>query len=170
MILVVVAVIASIAVGLAGARGYLSGGFPGQTLPAPTPQPPAATSCQGKGAAGAFSFGLIAGEAGRLTFNGTVPGPCFAVAVASTVVMHLYIDPGAGANHSWVLIPAAGSPTSLPVFPGAGFDTNVRFVGIGPGSYANFTFEAATVGNYWYICEVPGHDDAGMHGWFLVTP
>ncbi|MBV8599507.1 MAG: hypothetical protein JO017_11855 [Actinobacteria bacterium] len=52
-------------------------------------------------------------------------------------------------------------------------DHNIDFNGqaggiIGPGESQTFKVNL-TPGNYTYICDVPGHDDLGMHGQIQIT-
>lgn len=54
-------------------------------------------------------------------------------------------------------------------FPGAGFSNATRFSGLAPGSQAEFSFWTNATGSYRYICEVPGHYEAGMFGFFNVS-
>ncbi len=137
-------------------------------------QPPSSTrnpgsGCEGGGGTGPFHFVFVGGVGGRLDFNGTVPGPCVLVANGSHVQVTFEVALDAGVNHSWVLVPALASDSALPAFPGAGFSGPSRFVGIAPGAEANFSFQVTQAGSYRYVCEVPGHAEAGMYGWFNVT-
>ncbi len=131
-----------------------------------------ATVCQGGAAAGNYHFSFVGGIPtvnNGINFNGTIPGPCVMVGNGSHVTVHYQVDAQSPLNHSWVLIPANGTATSLPAFPGAGFSNNTRFTGIPPGSSVVFSFWTNQSGSYKYICEVYGHYDAGMYGWFNVS-
>ena len=162
-----VAVVASVAVGYFGLTGQLGGTIPGEKMPASGG--PSPTACEGHDGFGSFHFILVAGVSGGYNFNGTSPGPCVAVVVGSSVTVTFEVSPQAGVNHSWVLVPAGASASSPPAFPGAGFSGAVAFVGIAPGTEMNFSFQVSSVGSYQYICEVAGHRDLGMIGWFNVT-
>jgi hypothetical protein len=134
--------------------------------------PPAPTACEGADGLGTFHFLFIGGEPNvnsGINFNGSVPGPCVLVANGSHVFVTFQVSPQSPLNHSWVLIPANGTATSLPAFPGAGFSNATRFSGLAPGSQAEFSFWTNTTGSYRYICEVPGHYEAGMYGFFNVS-
>ncbi len=166
---IVVAVVAAAAIaaviGYLGVTGQLGGVIPGTShTGSGTP-----ARCEGNVGAGPFHFTFVSGVHGGYNFNGTVPGPCVLVLVESNITVTFENSPDAGLAHSWVLIPAGGTATSLPAFPGAGFANATRFSGIPPGARATFTFTASSAGSYQYICEVTGHYDLGMHGWFNVT-
>jgi FtsP/CotA-like multicopper oxidase with cupredoxin domain len=156
----------------------LNGGF-GGTIPGSHTGPPQApggrgpdlAACEGKDRLGTFTFSFVAGSGGTTKFNGTSPGPCVAVAVGSQVTVNFSVASDAGANHSWVLVEAANasSAVSTPVFPGAGFTGADRFMGIAPGAWLVFHFNATAAGTYQYICEMSGHYALGMYGWFYVS-
>ncbi len=165
VIAVVVTAVLAALIGYLGVTGQLGGVIPGTSHPGSvTP-----THCEGNAGAGPFHFTFVAGVRGGYNFNGTVPGPCVLVLVGSHITVTFENSPDAGLSHSWVLIPAGGTATSYPAFPGAGFANATSYLGIPPGASATFTFTAALAGSYQYICEVAGHFDAGMHGWFNVT-
>jgi hypothetical protein len=151
--------------------GPTPGNESGTTGGAPTAGPlPAA--CEGKGALGNFTFSLEASSGpanGGRNFNGTVPGPCLAVAVGSNVTIVFSVASGGAANHSWVLIAPGGSATSLPAFPGAGSANGTRLTGIAPGGSMTFHFRPTATGADRYISEVAGDYKAGMWGLFNVT-
>jgi FtsP/CotA-like multicopper oxidase with cupredoxin domain len=154
----------------AGAVGYLGATDRiGGTIPGTYPGNGSAPTCEGRSAVGTYSFTFVAGIAGRLNFNGSVPGPCAIVGAGSNVTVTLTIATDAGTNHSWDLIPASGPTNVSPVFPGAGFVGASRFVGIAPGTSETFHFTATTAGAYRYVCEMPGHAAAGMYGSFTVV-
>jgi len=160
-----------------GANGTLHGTIPGSPSGSggtggggvTAPPPRGSSQCQGSAAAKAYHFVLIAGIANTFTFNDTVPGPCFVVGAGSNVSVTFEVSSQSGANHSWVLLPANGSTHGPPVFPGAGIANATRFSGLPPGSVTVFQFRAATAGSYKYVCEVDGHADLGMYGWFNVS-
>jgi hypothetical protein len=155
-------------VGYFGFTGQLGTGILGTehgTPPAPTP--PAA--CQGHGALGSFHFVIVAGPKGTLTFNGSSPGPCFAVAAGSTVLLEFQVAHDASAADSWVLIPGSGPIDQAPVFPGAGTSDSGRTTGLGPGQTQNYTFQANTPGQFRYVSEVSDHAAVGEWGAFNVT-
>lgn len=155
-------------VGYWGISGGLDGGVPGnQHLPLSSPTPP--RDCQGHGALGHFHFTLIAGVKGTETFNGSSPGPCFAVAVGSVVNLTFYVNLGAFHQDSWVLIPGTGPTDQLPVFAGAGPSDTSRLDGLHPGQNQSYTFTASAAGAYRYVSEVDDHAAVGMWGAFNVT-
>ena len=114
-----------------------------------------------------YSFSLVAGIAGTLTFNGTVPGPALTVPWDAQVTMKLIVDAAAAGPQSWMLVPSNGTPSSPVVFPGA--NTTDPTVGTAPGSSQTVTFTASTSGSYKYLCGVDSHYLEGMWGYFNVT-
>ncbi|HEV2316267.1 MAG TPA: hypothetical protein VGV89_01660 [Thermoplasmata archaeon] len=155
-------------VGYFGFTGQLGAGIVGTEHGSP-PAPPPLTACQGHGALGSFHFQIVAGPKGTFTFNGSSPGPCFAVAVGSTVVMEFQVAHDASALDSWELIAGTGPTDQAPVFPGAGWSDSTRFSGLGAGGTTNFTFHATTAGQYRYVSEVGNHAAVGEWGSFNVT-
>lgn len=165
----VVALLVALLVGYAGATGRFGGPIPGSSSPSGPNGSGTPPVCEGKNRTGNFTFVFVAGLRGTLTFNGTSPGPCVVVGVGSHVTVILEVSADSGNSHGWDLI-ALGAPTnSSPVFPGAGLNGSDRLVGNLPGTNATFHFLAATAGVYEYLCEVPGHADAGMRGTFTVV-
>jgi plastocyanin len=170
IVLVVVAVVIAVAVGYLGLTGGLGGGIPG-TKPGSSGGTPPTSSCEGKGAAGKIYLSFVAGATSAnsgLNFNGSSPGPCVLVGVGANVTVSFSVAANAGMNHSWVLVPEDTNGSSPPVFHGAG-SPGVGGNGFAPGTSTTFHFTAATAGPYRYICEMPGHYQAGMWGWFNVT-
>ena len=161
-------------VGYLGITGGLGGPIPG-TEPgngATTPPPPRTTPCEGGGTGGSHWFDFVGGASSTnqwININGSLPGPCVLVAVDSTITVVFSVGAHSPLNHSWVLVNASANSSALPAFPGAGFSNSTRFTGVAPGGSVTFHFDATRAGSYRYICEVPGHDDAGMWGWFNVT-
>jgi sulfocyanin SoxE-like protein len=166
VISVVAAVGLSAVVGYLGLAGFLGGQIPGTyhgTGGTSTPH------CEGSNVKGNYSFQFVAGLRGTLTFNGSVPGPCVRVGVMSQVTVTLAVATDAGSNHSWVLVASSALPNALPAFSGVGFSNATRFSGVAPGQTVVFHFQATSAGAYRYLCEVPGHADAGMWGSFNVS-
>ena len=114
-----------------------------------------------------YSFSLVAGPNGTLTFNGTVPGPALTVPRDAQVTVRLVVSAAASGPHSWMLVPLSGTPSSPVVFPGA--NTTDPSVGTAPGGSATATFTASASGSYKYICGVDSHYLDGMWGTFNVT-
>jgi hypothetical protein len=162
-------IVLTVAIGVVGIQGSLGGGIAGTR----SGSPPAATSpgnCQGHGRLGSFHFSIVAGAHGVRLFNGSSPGPCFAVAAGSVVTVNFSVSAGWNRSESWELIPSSGPSDQLPVFPGAGFSDARRTSGLAPNSSVAFTFNASTPGAYRYVSETPGAVGAGMWGPFNVTP
>jgi len=167
----VLSAIIGVAVLYFGLTGGLGGPIPGAHAGSGPAPPPDYAACQGHDGRGTFNFSFVAGTGGVVAFNGTHPGPCVAVVVGSSVTVNFSVAADAGSNHSWVLVNASNASTALspPAFAGAGLTGGERFAGIPPGTSKVFHFNASSVGAYKYICEVSGHYDQGMWGWFYVT-
>jgi len=50
-----------------------------------------------------------------------------------------------------------------------GADTNVKLVNVGMGKQQSATFEANKPGTYQFVCNQPGHKEAGMVGTIVVS-
>jgi FtsP/CotA-like multicopper oxidase with cupredoxin domain len=167
-VLFVIGTAMAILVGYFGETGSLGGTIPG-TYPGTGGHTVVCGTHEGGDATGSYHFELIAGENATYTYNDTSPGPCLEVGVNSTVEITVSVAANAGTNHSFDIIPAAGPTNVSPVFPGAGLTGAQRFSGMAPGTERNFTFTATSAGLYRYVCEVPGHADLGMYGYFNVS-
>ncbi len=168
----VVGAVATAMVGFLGVSGHLGTGIPGTG----TTRTPAATplsQCQGHDGSGSFRFTIIAQPGGALRFNGSSPGPCFAVQVGSQVTVNFSVDYGAREFSSWELVagtgPVSGPSALTPVFPGAGWSNATRFNGLYAGQSTVFTFRASVAGAYRYVSEVSAQAAVGMWGPFNVT-
>ncbi|MHB8351580.1 MAG: cupredoxin domain-containing protein [Thermoplasmata archaeon] len=155
-------------VAVLGLGGHLQTTIPGNEKAAPTPTVPV-TACQGRGASGSFHFLIVAGTNGGLTFNGTSPGPCFAVATGSAVSVTFEVSDRTNQFSGWVLINGTGSTNQEPAFPNAGESGAARFSGIAPGYIVTFNFTAGSPGEYRYVSEVSNDAAVGMWGGFNVT-
>lgn len=113
-----------------------------------------------------YSFSVVAGIGGTLTFNGTVPGPTMTVPLDAHVSVRLIVDPAATDPHSWMLVPLNGTSSSVVVFPGA--NTTNPSVGLTAGASQTISFVADAAGTYKYICGVDTHY-VYMWGHFNVT-
>ncbi len=131
------------------------------------PPRPSATGGGGPPCPTCFSFSVVAGIGGSLTFNDTVPGPTMTVPIGADVAVTLTVDPAASSRHSWMLVPLNGTPSSAVVFAGA--NSTDPAVGLAPGTSQTFTFTASASGSYKYICGVDSHYLDGMWGYFNVT-
>jgi uncharacterized cupredoxin-like copper-binding protein len=54
-------------------------------------------------------------------------------------------------------------------FVTTGGDTNVKLTGVGSGRQQTGTFEANKPGTYQFVCNQPGHKEAGMVGKIVVS-
>ncbi len=113
-----------------------------------------------------YSFTLVAGIGGTLTFNDTTPGPSMTVPQGAHVRVTLTVSSAASGAHSWMLVPLGGTPASTVVFPGA--STMTPSTGLAPGTSQTVAFVATTAGSYKYICGVDSHY-LEMYGSFNVT-
>lgn len=127
----------------------------------PRTPPPYGTPCPT-----CYSFEVVAGIGGTLTFNGSVPGPSMMVPVGASVTVKLVVDSAASGPHSWMLVAQNGTSSSPVVFAGA--NTTNPSIGTGPGSSATASFIASAAGTYKYICGVDAHY-VDMWGYFNVT-
>jgi uncharacterized cupredoxin-like copper-binding protein len=113
---------------------------------------------------------IQAGVGGGLNFNGTSPGPTLRAPLNDWVWLTFSVASDAGVQHSWVLVQSnvtkVSAPDYTPVFPNA--TTPNPTAGTPIGGSANIVFKATKAGDYLYICEVPGHFEAGMYGTFIV--
>jgi len=129
------------------------------------PRPPA-TGGGGPSCPLCYSFSVVAGIGGTLTFNGTTPGPAMTVPRDAQVTVTLVVSAAASGPHSWMLVPLGGTSSSAAVFPGA--NTTDPSAGTAPGGSATAAFTATTAGSYKYICGVDSHYTS-MWGYFNVT-
>ncbi len=113
-----------------------------------------------------YSFSVVAGIGGTLSFNGSVPGPAMTVPLGSQVTVTLIVSTEATGPHSWKLVARNGTSSSAVVFPGA--NTTNPSVGTAPGGSATASFTASAAGSYKYICGVDSHY-VEMWGYFNVT-
>lgn len=107
-----------------------------------------------------------------LTFNGTSPGPTITIPNNTVVWITFTVPSTSGVSHSWVVVNGSAnhnltSPTYPPVFSNASTPDPTH--GTAPGHTDQVVFTASAVGSYLYICEVPGHFESGMFGYFNVT-
>lgn len=113
----------------------------------------------------------VTGE-GDLTFNGSSPGPAMTVPNDTNVWVTFTVSSTSSVGHSWVLVPGNAShnvsqPQFTPVFPNATSPNPTT--GSAPGATDQIVFKVTQPGHYLYICEVVGHFQAGMFGYFNVT-
>jgi len=114
-------------------------------------------------AAGALFLGGCGGASGVATSD----GPTLSVTAADTMKFS-----------SDTLNVKAGQPVTI-VFKNSGIiahdlvtsgaEKNVRLVNVGSGKQQSATFESNKPGTYQFVCEQPGHKDAGMVGKIVVS-
>jgi nitrite reductase (NO-forming) len=135
-----------------------------QQTPAPPPatSPAAATADQaGANYVPALRYTLRSGIAeGRMVFigvGGAIDGQVNPVlSAAENQVVQITLINGEGAEHD-IVFSEQGASAMSPHIVGKGASTNIAFVAGKPGDYI-------------YFCSLPGHQQAGMQGQFLVTP
>lgn len=120
---------------------------------------------------GPYEHFTVTGE-GDITFNGTRPGPAMTAPDNTTVWVTFTVSSTSSIAHSWVLVPGNTShnlttPDITPVFANATSPNPT--VGSAPGHTDQIVFKVTKPGTYLYICEVPGHFQEGMYGYFNVT-
>ena len=113
----------------------------------------------------------VTGE-GDITYNGTSPGPAMIAPNDTNVWVSFTVSSSSSVSHSWVLVPGNTShklttPDITPVFANATSPTPTT--GTAPGKTDQIVFKVTKPGSYIYICEVPGHFQEGMWGYFNVT-
>jgi plastocyanin len=126
--------------------------------PTPTPTPTVSqvsvTIYAGSRTGGGLGFG-------NSTTTIQSPGPTLTFKVGDNVTLTL-INTAASTSHNWAMVDAQ-SATANVVF---GAQVNM----IPGGGTGSVTFTPTQTGNYYYICQVPGHFAAGMWGNIIVNP
>jgi uncharacterized cupredoxin-like copper-binding protein len=101
---------------------------------------------------------------GNTPTNITSPGPNLTFKVGDVVKMTVFNS--GTMPHNWAL--AASESTSGKVLFGAQIDSGS--VPIPVNESASVVFKVTSAGNYFYICQVPGHVQLGMWGNVVVNP
>ncbi len=117
------------------------------------------------------SLTLYAGEVsltqygfGNTPTNITSPGPTLSFKVGDVVNMTVF---NAGTMpHNWALV--ASQSTTGKVLFGAKIDSGS--IPIPVNETASVVFKVTKSGNYFYICQVPGHVQLGMWGNVVINP
>lgn len=98
--------------------------------------------------------------------------PTIVVNRGATVTVE-FINADTDQAHGWVVTggrpPFTFRPDAGPAFPGAAAAVIGDPVGGRQGA-RNITFDADTVGDFHYLCPMPGHAEMGMQGAFTVVP
>jgi uncharacterized cupredoxin-like copper-binding protein len=117
------------------------------------------------------SMTLYAGEVsltaygfGNSSTSITSPGPTLTFTVGDVVNMTVFNS--GTMPHNWALV--ATKDTSGKVLFGAKIDSSS--VPISVNETASVIFRVTKAGNYFYICQVPGHVQLGMWGNVVVNP
>ncbi len=107
--------------------------------------------------------GSIQGIFGFTQNSMTSPGPTLNFTVGDVVKITVY---NVGTiPHNWAITNAKSdtAPLVFDAHVGSGSDP------IAPGTSGTDTFTVNQAGNYYYMCQVPGHVDLGMWGNVVVT-
>lgn len=122
-----------------------------------TPQTGSATPLTlyvGEISATSYGFG---NTSTALTSN---PGPTITLTAGQTYTMTLH---NVGTmQHNWAIVDAKATTAHVL--------WNAVITPINAGSSSQVTFTAGSTGNYYYICQVPGHVDLGLWGTITVNP
>ncbi len=122
-----------------------------------TPSPSSATPLtlyEGEISSTAYGFGNTASS---LSSN---PGPTIILTAGKTYTMTIH---NVGTmQHNWAIVDAKSSTANVLWKSEASL--------INPGSSGSVTFTAGSAGNYFYICQVPGHVALGLWGIVTVNP
>ena len=102
----------------------------------------------------AYGFG---NSSSTLTSN---PGPTFSLIAGQTYTITVY---NVGfMQHNWAIVNAKSTSANV--------QWDAVTAPINAGSSGEVTFRAGQAGNYFYICQVPGHVALGLWGTVIVTP
>ncbi len=93
----------------------------------------------------------------------TSPGPTLNFNVDDIVNITVY---NVGTiPHSWAIVNAKSDTATVLFNAHVGSGDNP----LAPGSHGSDVFQVTAAGNYYYVCQVPGHIDVGMWGNVIVT-
>ncbi len=137
--------------------------------PSPTPSPTGTSSPSPSGSP--VSMTIYAGEVsptvygfGNSASSINSPGPTLTFKVGDVVKMTLVNSPTM--PHNWAIVNAQSS--TAPVMFNAQIQSGSN--PLTPGSSGSVTFTVTQAGNYFYVCQVPGHVALGMWGNVVVNP
>lgn len=102
---------------------------------------------------------------GNTADNIISPGPTFTVKVGTTVTID-FSNVGA-MGHNWALVTGKSSGNNNMAFKNSQVASASNPVP--HNAKASTTFVASQTGTYYYICQVDGHVNLGMWGFFIVT-
>jgi uncharacterized cupredoxin-like copper-binding protein len=130
---------------------------PSPTTPPPTGSTVSATLYAGEVSPTVYGFGNSASSI-------TSPGPTLTFKVGDVVKMTLVNSPTM--PHNWAIVNAQSSTASVM------FNAQIQSGSnpLTPGASASVTFTVTQAGNYFYVCQVPGHVALGMWGNVVVNP
>jgi len=150
-----VAIVIVIVIAGAGIYYYISTVAP--TTPTPTRT---ITLYEGERVVGTSVQGVFGLDQGNMTS----PGPTLNFKVGDTVKITVY-NVGT-TSHNWAIVNAKSDSAQVM------FDAQVAAGGnpLAPGSSGTDTFTVNQAGNFYYICQVPGHIEVGMWGNVVVSP
>jgi uncharacterized cupredoxin-like copper-binding protein len=140
--------------------------------PSPTATPTPSSTSTPSPTSSIVSMTIYAGEVSASTYGFgnsatsiTSPGPTLTFKVGDVVTMKL-TNASPTMPHNWAIVNAQSS--TAPVMFNAQIQSGSN--PITPGSSASVTFTVTQAGNYFYICQVPGHVALGMWGNVVVNP
>ncbi len=93
----------------------------------------------------------------------TSPGPTLQLTVNQSVTVTVYNQ--GPSSHNWAIVQNKSDAGAIMFGAQVGTVQNP----IASGSSLSVTFTPNATGNYFYICQVPGHLDLGMYGNVVVT-
>ncbi len=147
----VAVIIIVIVVGSVGYYWYIL-----QTGSGPTKTPTSITLYEG-------DTGGIHGVFGLTSNSLTSPGPTLNFTLNEYVKVTVY---NVGTiPHNWAIVSNKSDVTTVL------FSAQIQSASnpISPGSSGSATFTVNQAGNFYYVCQVPGHVDLGMYGNVVVT-
>lgn len=131
-------------------------------MPGPTPGPTVTlTLYEGDNMTSAGLQGLF----GLTQSSMTSPGPQLNFTVGDVVSITVFNTGNSISPHNWAIVNAKSD--TAPVVFGAqvGSPSNP----LSPGASGSVKFTADQAGNFYYVCQVPGHVELGMWGTVVVT-
>ncbi len=138
----------------------------------PTPSPTQAPSTSPSGSGSAVSKTIYAGEKSASVYGfgnsaSTIdsPGPALTFKVGDVVTLTL-VNSSPNMPHNWAMVSDKSTVSSVV------FNAQIQSGSnpISPGASKSVTFTITQAGNYYYICQVPGHVALGMWGTVTVNP
>ena len=103
---------------------------------------------------------------GNTSTTVTSPGPTLNFKVGDVVNMTVYNISTLGLPHNWALTTTNNYANATVMFDAQiASGTNP----LQPGTHGSVVFSVTQAGNFYYICQVPGHTDVGMWGRVIIV-